>query len=259
MSQKVERPTLQGQRFRTRKRDEKEKFNPSGFRDTILQSFDELNGQKLDIDSVIKCLLSDAKFDYRVYGEQLFDIIIAGGILAPGGSIVVDQDTTKQYKTDICLFKAADQNDLASIKNFANIFIRLIQRFGYLEKTLEEEFKKIIVFLKGFEPDDRIKLAKLTSVLTSSNVLGPHVLLSGIQDHLVKDGLALEFLVQVLQTWLTEKDPVTVWNSLRRAGVDSKLLVSSLSPNLHSLFLFLFNPFITSAYNTTKKPFSFST
>lgn len=231
MSQKTERPTLQGQRFRTRKRDEKEKFNPSGFRDTILNSFDANQQQdQLDIDAVIKLLLTDTKIDYRVYGEQLFDIIIAGGILAPGGSILADSDSSKQYKTDICLFKAVEANDLVGIKNFANIFVRLIQRFGYLEKTLEEEFKKIIVFLKGFEPDDRIKLAKITAVLISLGVLAPHVTLSALQDHLVKDGYALDFLIQVLQTWINEKDPGTVWNSLRRSGVDNKLL-DFLPPN----------------------------
>lgn len=234
MSQKQERPTLQGQRFRTRKRDEKEKFNPSGFRDTILSSFDanqlDIDAKQLDIDAVIKRLLTDTKIDYRVYGEQLFDIIIAGGILAPGGSILADSDSTKQYRTDICLFRAVEADDLKTIKNFANIFVRLIQRFGYLEKTLEEEFKKIIVFLKGFEPDDRIKLAKITAVLISLGVLAPHVILSAIQEHLVKDGYALDFLIQVLQTWIVEKDPATVWNSLRRGGVDNKI-IDFLPPN----------------------------
>lgn len=226
MSQKSERPTLQGQRFRTRKRDEKEKFNPTGFRDTILQNF----LQQFDIDAVIKCLLSDNKIDYRVYGEQLFDIIIAGGILAPGGSILTDSDTSKSYKTEVCLFSAVEADDIATIKNFANIFVRLIQRFGYLEKTLEEEFKKLIVYLKGFEPDDRVKLAKLSAVLISLGVLTPNILLSGIQEHLVKDGYALDFLVCVLKTWILEKDPNTVWNSMRRAGVDNKLL-DFLPPN----------------------------
>lgn len=290
MSQKVERPTLQGQRFRTRKRDEKEKFNPTGFRDAILSSFDALNGgltdktttttlttssseidstaqqlndthldnntnnnhnnvdcnqeeqqaqqaqqpqPQLDVEAVIKCLLTDTKIDYRVYGEQLFDIIIAGGILAPGGSILADSDSSKQYRTDVCLFRAVAADDLATIKNFANIFVRLIQRFGYLEKTLDEEFKKIIVFLKGFEPDDRIKLAKISAILMSLGILASHVLISAIQEHLVKEGFALDFLMQVLQTWIAEKDPATVWNSLRRTGVDNRLL-EFLSPNKRS-------------------------
>jgi len=39
MSQKVEKPVLQGQRIKTRKRDEKEKYDPSSFRDAIFEGF----------------------------------------------------------------------------------------------------------------------------------------------------------------------------------------------------------------------------
>lgn len=46
MSSKVERPTLQGQRIKTRKRDEKEKFDPGAFRDSILQGLQEILNQK---------------------------------------------------------------------------------------------------------------------------------------------------------------------------------------------------------------------
>lgn len=37
MSTKAEKPVLQGQRIKTRKRDERAKFDPIGFRDSILQ------------------------------------------------------------------------------------------------------------------------------------------------------------------------------------------------------------------------------
>jgi hypothetical protein len=42
MSSKVEKPTLQGQRIKTRKRDEKEKYDPNTFRDLILQGVQEI-------------------------------------------------------------------------------------------------------------------------------------------------------------------------------------------------------------------------
>lgn len=38
MTTKAEKPTLQGQRIKTRKRDEKAKYDPVGFRDAILQA-----------------------------------------------------------------------------------------------------------------------------------------------------------------------------------------------------------------------------
>lgn len=46
--------------------------------------------------------------DYRRYGEVLFDILIAGGLLVPGGSI--SQDGEKPY-TSACIFAASEDMD----------------------------------------------------------------------------------------------------------------------------------------------------
>jgi hypothetical protein len=40
-NQKQQNPTLSGQRFKTRKRDEKERFGPTQFQDCIIQGFTE--------------------------------------------------------------------------------------------------------------------------------------------------------------------------------------------------------------------------
>lgn len=44
--------------------------------------------------------------DYRRYGEVLFDILIAGGLLVPGGSI--SQDGEMPY-TKACIFAASEE------------------------------------------------------------------------------------------------------------------------------------------------------
>lgn len=96
MSQKVEKPVLSGQRIKTRKRgknpkiiqqkipkknftDEKERYDPVGFRDAIISGLDQCNNNF----EAISRFLDGAgnKQDYRRYGESLFDILIAGGIL----------------------------------------------------------------------------------------------------------------------------------------------------------------------------------
>lgn len=59
--------------------DEKEKYDPTGFRDAILQG---LNESGSDLELVSKFLdTAGSKLDYRRYGETLFDILLAGGIL----------------------------------------------------------------------------------------------------------------------------------------------------------------------------------
>lgn len=107
-----DRPTLQGQRIKTRKRDEKEKFDPGAFRDSLLSGLSAIltpdspnNAEPVDglvvevnnkngsttatinkdhLEALYKYLDTQGgsgKIDYRKYGESLFDILIAGGIL----------------------------------------------------------------------------------------------------------------------------------------------------------------------------------
>lgn len=106
----VDRPTLQGQRIKTRKRDEKERTDPQAFRDSIIAAFSDIlnqksspnsevisaeipvnNGGHKDIPLSKSHLEQLSKFldekgsskdcDYRVYGENLLDILLAGGLL----------------------------------------------------------------------------------------------------------------------------------------------------------------------------------
>lgn len=111
-NQKQQKPTLTGQRFKTRKRgdlttllttldicfrifawktfsllqlcvstltDEKERFDPTQFQESIVQG---LNQTGTDLEAVAKFLdASGAKLDYRRYAETLFDILVAGGML----------------------------------------------------------------------------------------------------------------------------------------------------------------------------------
>jgi hypothetical protein len=65
--------------FYPRLSDEKEKYDPAGFRDAVLQG---LNKAGTDLEAVSKFLdTAGSKLNYRRYGEALFDILIAGGLL----------------------------------------------------------------------------------------------------------------------------------------------------------------------------------
>lgn len=44
------------------------------------------------------------------------------------------------------------------------IFVKLMRRYKYLEKMFEEEMKKVLVYIKGFQPEERIKLARMTAL-----------------------------------------------------------------------------------------------
>ncbi len=212
--------------------DEKEKFDATAFRDSILSGINESSG---DLELLSKFLdISGNKLDYRRYGESLFDILIAGGLLAPGGSVIIDADKLKESRTNISVF--GSNGDEESIRAYAQVITKLIRRYKYLEKTLEEDINKIIVFLKAFTTDERLKLAKLCAILISGGQIPTHILNSTLQDHLVKDGIAADFLINVLKIWQNEKDANTVWTALRKSNLDSKLLVFKAIKSINLLF-----------------------
>ncbi|XP_006825677.1 protein krasavietz-like, partial [Saccoglossus kowalevskii] len=110
MSQKTPKPTLTGQRLKTRKRDEKEKYDPIGFRDAVILGIYDAS----DLDQLAKFLdTAGSRLNYRRYADVLFDILFAGGILAPGGGLIEDE----KARCELCVFLA--DNDLDAMKAWA--------------------------------------------------------------------------------------------------------------------------------------------
>ena len=103
----------------------------------------------MDLDAVFKFLdTAGNKLDYRRYGEVLLEILVAGGLLAPGGSYQ-NEGGEKPATTRACVFQ--DAFDIDRVKAWdQQVFVRLMRRYKYLEKMLVEEMKKILVYLKGF-------------------------------------------------------------------------------------------------------------
>ncbi|POI22575.1 hypothetical protein CIB84_013676, partial [Bambusicola thoracicus] len=98
--------------------DEKEKFEPTVFRDTIVQGLNEAGS---DLEAIAKFLDSaGSRLDYRRYADTLFDILVAGSMLAPGGTRIDDNDKTKM--TRHCVFFAEEDHD--AIRNYAQVRMR---------------------------------------------------------------------------------------------------------------------------------------
>ncbi|RXN22259.1 histone-binding RBBP4 [Labeo rohita] len=215
---KQQKPVLTGQRFKTRKRDEKEKFEPTVFRDTIVQGLNEAGG---DLDAVAKFLdVTGSRLDYRRYADTLFDILMAGSMLAPGGTRIDDGDKTKV--TEYCVFKTEENH--TALRSYAQVFNKLIRRYKYLEKAFEEEIKKLLLFLKAFTESEQTKLAMLTGILLANGTLPPPILTSLFSDNLVKEGISASFAVKMFKAWIAEKDANAVTSALRKANLDKKLL-----------------------------------
>uniref|UniRef100_A0A671M5X7 eIF5-mimic protein 1 n=1 Tax=Sinocyclocheilus anshuiensis TaxID=1608454 RepID=A0A671M5X7_9TELE len=193
---KQQKPVLTGQRFKTRKRDEKEKFEPTVFRDTIVQGLNEAGG---DLDAVAKFLdVTGSRLDYRRYADTLFDVLMAGSMLAPGGTRIDNGDKTKV--TEHCMFKTEENH------------------------TAVRSYAQLLLFLKAFTESEQTKLAMLTGILLANGTLLPPILTSLFSDNLVKEGISASFAVKMFKAWIAEKDASAVTSALRKANLDKKLL-----------------------------------
>ncbi|XP_056254497.1 eIF5-mimic protein 1 isoform X2 [Seriola aureovittata] len=215
---KQQKPVLTGQRFKTRKRDEKEKFEPTVFRDTIVAGLNDAGG---DLEAVAKFLdTTGSRLDYRRYADTLFDILIAGSMLAPGGTRIDEGDKTKV--TAFCVFTTEESH--AALRLYAQVFNKLIRRYKYLEKAFEEEIKKLLLFLKAFSESEQTKLAMLTGILLANSTLPPPIITGLFTESVVKEGISALFAVRMFKSWIAEKDANSVTSSLRKANLDKRLL-----------------------------------
>lgn len=97
-----------------------------------------------DLDAISKYLdAAGSKLDYRRYGEDLFDILIAGGLLVPGGSIAQDGD--KPVKTTACVFEQPE--DMESMRNFEQVIHPILHIFIEITLNYYRDSLNIISFI----------------------------------------------------------------------------------------------------------------
>ena len=75
-----------------------------------------------------------------------------------------------------------------SCPHHSQVLYKLIRRYKYIEKPLDEELRKLIMFLKGFSLEERQKLAITMGICMSNGLGNPACLDSLFEEHLVKEG-----------------------------------------------------------------------
>ncbi|XP_053273228.1 eIF5-mimic protein 2-A isoform X2 [Pleuronectes platessa] len=110
------------------------------------------------------------------------------------------------------------------VECWPQVFNKLIRRYKYLEKGFEEEVKKLLLFLKGFTESERNKLAMLTGILLANGNVSSSILNSLFNENLVKEGVSAAFAVKMFKAWINEKDINSVAGSLRKVGMDNRLM-----------------------------------
>lgn len=103
------------------------------FRDEFIRALSTNPNPTEDYEASLRILEGLAnELDFRKYEAQLFELLIVGRLLAPGGSVL--QDASEPCPLAVCSPKNGDKQ----VKEIVGVFGKLIRRYKYLQKPLEE-------------------------------------------------------------------------------------------------------------------------
>lgn len=177
----------------------------SEFRDTLLKHLSTLPPGDLDAVSVKLEALGN-QLDFRKYEGPLFELLLVGALLAPGGSFVEDGAEKSPFSI---LTSTKTPVETADMKKHVDVFNRLIRRYvrvfraskarrthavsprsyKYLQKLFEENaLTEILQYANKWKGADLDKLTFATALFISTGLAAPNVLLTLKKENLVRDG-----------------------------------------------------------------------
>ncbi|RXK36793.1 hypothetical protein M231_05954 [Tremella mesenterica] len=217
-AQQEKKPILTGVRIKQRKGQAKaaSKFEPESFRDALLLHL-FLLPTPITVDSLVaKLVQAGATLEFLRYYEQLFEVLFLGGLLQPGGSYLDDK------RSPVYIVKEGEREGPMIVETLK----RVIQRYKYLQKPLEENFlPSILGYIHKWSPEARTKLAEALALIIVDLQISPRCLSSLVKDHVVKDNIALDFLTSFFKTFLSKQNVDVLGSTLRKSGLKDIALV----------------------------------
>lgn len=253
------KPALAGAKQKQRKGVAKAaaKYEPTVFRDQFLKHLEsvspgDLDGYAQKLDSLGNVL------DYRKYETELFQLLILGRLLAPGGGYVQDGAPASPFSI---LSSAKEPAELNNMKTIVEVFNKLMRRYKYLQQPFEEmAVPQLLQYVNKFDapitavpsartsasgvstPDEnpsrvstplpgaalaaamvprpnQDKIAVALALLNNGGLCNTSVLGSLKKDHLVKDGTSLHFVTTYARAYLQLEALEHFALALRKGGV----------------------------------------
>ncbi|PWA02300.1 hypothetical protein BB558_001573 [Smittium angustum] len=230
------KPSLNGVKIKTRKRVNKAnaKFEPEVFRDSLFELI--ANVPEADLDKYSNIIdTAGNTLDYRRYGETFFELLVSGGLIAPGGIIEYDEE---YGEIPFCLFKLSNAEDpLPGARDWVNLVTKLTRRYKYLEKIFSETSKGIIEYVNRYSEENNKKLAAGFGLLIAEGFIYPDVIKVLQKDHLVKDGYALHVLTMLMKAYLTKRSVLNLFTALHKFKADDLIEFFPLNKRSDEYFI----------------------
>ncbi|SCV69691.1 BQ2448_1085 [Microbotryum intermedium] len=233
---KQEKPNLVGVRNKQRKGVQKAqaKFEPLAFRDQLIKHLESVPERDFDAVAAKLDVLGN-QLDYRKYEQQLFELLLVGGLLAPGGGFLDDGAAKSTFSVT---GSAKEPVEVSDVKSIVDVFNKLTRRYKYLQKGFEETaLPSILQYSNKFSQIDQEKLAVATALFVAVGLVSASVVLSLKKDHLVKDGQFGLVEMRVTETFDSSSDASLTGTSVRMLTSFLKAFLATESIDQLSLVL----------------------
>ncbi|KAF8134551.1 hypothetical protein EV363DRAFT_1430096 [Boletus edulis] len=216
------KPSLQGVKIKARKGAVKAqaKHEPSVFRDQLYKHLETVPENDFDTFAT-KLVQAGSTLEFLKYADALFEIILVGGLIQPGGSYVDDRAPTSPFT----IFNAKDPASVEDLKKYVDVLNKLIRRYKYLQKPLEAQtLPSLLQYINRWSPDQRDKLAITLGLLFSQGIAGTACLQSLTKDQLVKNDASIAVLAIIFRAYLADQSMDHLAAALKRGNIKDLLL-----------------------------------
>ncbi|KAJ7770241.1 hypothetical protein DFH07DRAFT_806241 [Mycena maculata] len=224
------KPSLQGVRIKARKGAVKAqaKHEPTIFRDQLYKHLETV--PEADFDSfATKLVQAGSTLEFLKYADALFEILLVGGLIQPGGSYIDDGAPVSPFT----IFNAKEPAEVDDLKKYIEVLNKLIRRYKYLQKPLEESaLPGLLQYIHRWSAAQKDKLALATGLLISQGLANASCLQSLTKDHLVKDHVSVSVITLIFRAYLVDQSMDHLAGTLKRGGI--KDLLAFFPPNKRS-------------------------
>ncbi|GAA5851712.1 hypothetical protein JCM8547_001182 [Rhodosporidiobolus lusitaniae] len=160
------------------------------------------------------------QLDFRKYEEALFQLLLVGAVLAPGGN-PEESGVGRSVFSIASTGGDSDKVDVKELRKAVGVFERLMRRYKYLQYDFEESaLKSILGYAGKFTPIEQQRLAAATALFVQVGLAPAATIGAVCTAYLIKEGTAQTFFLLDLETYASTGeaiDPVLV--ALRKAGL----------------------------------------
>ncbi|KAL5528364.1 hypothetical protein ACEPAF_7500 [Sanghuangporus sanghuang] len=211
------KPSLSGVKIKARKRtvQAQAKYEPAAFRDQLYKHLETV--QEGDFDGYYnKLVQAGSTLEFLKYADTFYEIFFCGGLLQPGGTYLQDGAPPSPFS----ILKARDPLEVDDMKKYIDVLNKLVRRYKYLQKPLEESsLPGLFQYCNRWPAEQREKFATAVGLIMAQGLSTAAPLQNLAKDHLVKDFLGLNVLTTIFRTFLVDQSMDHLGSTLRKGGV----------------------------------------